>query len=210
MEALGRPMQTDKDAKKKVKGKASRERILDAAEKLFGSKGFHGTTTAELTAESGVSIAQIYRTFTSKDDIVIVITEQRMLNIGTELHVIFDAMKRGDLSIFDALKAMISSLLNDKDVSLVFEILAESCRNPAVAEHVEGRATAYRDEMRRFAAFAKPDSSPAEIEAFVNVMFSCLFGLYYRPVITTTDEETSHNVACLMMRALGLPDQPFI
>ncbi len=203
-------MQTTKRAKKKTAGKASRERIIDAARKLFGSKGFHATTTSELTAEAKVSIAQVYRVFASKDDIVIAIVEQRMRAMGMEMHAIFDAVKRGDLSTFDAMKTMVASLLDDREVGLVFEILAESCRNPAVAERVTSLTTFYRDGIYHLAAFAKPDSSPAEIEAYVNVMLACLVGLYYRPVLGTTNAETSHNVACLMMRALRLPDQPLI
>ncbi len=203
-------MQMTKGTKKKTKGKASRERIIDAARKLFCSNGFHATTTAELTAEAKVGISQIYRIFASKDDIVLAIVEQRMRAMGMEMHAIFDAVKRGDLSTFDAIKTMVASLLADREVGLVFEILAESCRNPAVAERVASLATFYRDGIHHLAAFAKPGSSPAEIEAYVNLMLACLIGLYYRPVIGTTNAETSHNVACLMMRALGLPDRPLV
>jgi TetR/AcrR family transcriptional repressor of uid operon len=203
-------MPTVKRAQKKTKGESSRERIIDAARRLFGSKGFHATTTAELTAEARVSIAQIYRVFASKEDIVIAIVEQRMRAMGIEMHAIFDAVKRGDLSTFEALKAMVASLLDDREVGLVFEILAESCRNPAVAERVASLTTFYRDGIYHLAAFAKPDGSPAEIEAYVNVVLACLIGLYYRPVLKTSNAETSHNVACLMMRALRLPDQPLI
>jgi TetR/AcrR family transcriptional regulator, repressor for uid operon len=203
-------MQTTKRAKKKTKGEASRERIIEAARKLFGSKGFHATTTAELTAEAKVSIAQIYRVFASKNDIVIAIVEQRMRAMGMEMHAIFDAVKRGDLSTFDAMKTMAAALLDDREVGLVFEILAEACRNPAVAERVASLTTFYRDGIYHLAAFARPDSPPTEIEAYVNVMLACLVGLYYRPVLGTTNAQTSHNVACLMMRALRLPDPPLI
>jgi TetR/AcrR family transcriptional repressor of uid operon len=203
-------MQTTKRAQKKPKGEASRERIINAARKLFGSKGFHATTTAELTAEAKVSIAQIYRVFASKDDIVVAIVDLRMRAMGMEMHAIFDAVKKGDLSTFEAIKAMVASLLADREVGLVFEILAESCRNPVVAERVTSLTTFYRDGIHHLAAFARPDSPPAEIEAYVNVMLACLVGLYYRPVLGTTNAETSHNVACLMMRALRLPDQPLI
>jgi TetR/AcrR family transcriptional repressor of uid operon len=200
-------MPMTKSAKKGSKRNASRERIIDAARKLFGTSGFHATTTAELTAASEVSIAQIYRIFASKDDIVIAIVEQRMSLMVAEMHAIFDAVKGGDLSTFDGIKAMAASLLNDQEVGLVFEILAESYRNPAVAEHVTRLATFYRDEIRHLAEFAKPDSSPVELDAYADVMLACLIGLYYRPVIGTTNAETSHNVACVMMRALGLADK---
>ena len=196
--------------RKNRKKEESKERILDAARKLFGSKGFHATTTAELQAESQVSIAQIYRTFSSKDEIVVTITERRMSAMAQEMHAITDAAKHGDIPMFDALKAMVMSLLNDSEVGLVFEILAESCRNPSVAERVASMATFYRNELRALAEFAKPDSSEIELEAYLNVILACLTGLYYRPVISTGKAETSHNVACLLMRALGLPDQALI
>ena len=199
-----------KRAKKNTKAKPSRDRVIDAARKLFGSKGFHATSTAELTAEAKVGISQIYRIFASKDDIVIAIVEQRMRAMGMEMHAIFDAVKCGDLSTFEALKAMVAGLLADREVGLVFEILAESCRNPAVAERVTRLTTFYRDGIHHLVTFAKPDSSPAEREAYVNVILACLIGLYYRPVIGTANAETSHNVACLMMRVLGLPDRPLV
>jgi TetR/AcrR family transcriptional regulator, repressor for uid operon len=201
-------MPTTKGARKNNTKKESRERVIDAARKLFGTTGFHATTTAELTAASEVSIAQIYRIFASKDDIVIAIVEQRMSLMVAEMHAIFDAVRGGDLSTFDGIKAMAASLLNDQEVGLVFEILAESYRNPTVAEHVTRLATFYRDEIRRLAEFAKPDSAPAELDAYADVMLACLIGLYYRPVIGTKDAETSYNVACVMMRALGLAEEP--
>ena len=127
-----------------------------------------------------------------------------------ELDNIFDSLKNGDLSTFDAIKAMATALLDDPDVGLVLEIMAESSRNPAVAERLTSLTTFYREGIRRLAMFAKPDSSPAELDAYVNVMLACFIGLYYRPLIGTANEEISHNVACLMMRALGLPDQQLV
>src|SRR5690625_2374605 len=48
-----------------------RERIIAAARHLFGQKGFHNTTTAELATEAAVSTDQIYRHFDAKADIVL-------------------------------------------------------------------------------------------------------------------------------------------
>ena len=203
-------MQITKGIKNNAKAKASRDRVIDAASKLFGSKGFHATSMAELIAESDVGAAQIYRIFLSKSDIVIAIVERRMNASLAVVNDIFDSVRRGNLSTFGAIKDMIAALLDDSEVDLVLEIMAESCRNPAVAEHLTSLTTVYRDGIRRLAVFAKPDSSLAELDAYVNLTFACFTGLLYRPVIKTTNEETSHNVACLLMRALGLADQPLV
>src|SRR3546814_12082863 len=60
-----------------VEGESPRERIVDAARRLFGSKGFYATTTAELAEEATVSVGQIYLLFTEKDDDILHIVENR-------------------------------------------------------------------------------------------------------------------------------------
>jgi len=198
-------------AKNTVKKKSSRERIIEAARNLFGSKGFHATTTAELTAEAKVSIAQVYRLFESKHDIVIAIVEQRMNANLAEIHDIFESVKRGEVSAADAIKALIAYSLNDPESGLVFEILAESYRNPSVAERLATLVTFHRDGIRRLATLANPDSSPSQLDAYVTLVSACLTGLFYhRPVTKAKSDEMNHNVTCLMLRALGLEDQALV
>lgn len=49
------------------------ERIVQAAVKLFASKGFHGTSMRALAEKAGVSIGAIYHHFASKDDVFLAI-----------------------------------------------------------------------------------------------------------------------------------------
>ncbi len=37
-----------------ARGEATRQRLLDAAERLFGTRGFHDTSIVEITREAGV------------------------------------------------------------------------------------------------------------------------------------------------------------
>jgi AcrR family transcriptional regulator len=48
---------------------AHRERILDAASRLFCKQGFHGTSTRDIVREAGVSLGNIYNHFETKEDI---------------------------------------------------------------------------------------------------------------------------------------------
>src|SRR3546814_20278573 len=59
-----------------AEGESPRERIVNAARRLFGSKGFYATTTAELAEEASVIVGQIYRLFTDKDDVILAIVER--------------------------------------------------------------------------------------------------------------------------------------
>jgi AcrR family transcriptional regulator len=56
-------------AKKRIPGEERREMIIEAAQRVFADKGFHGTTTRELAGEAGVSEALIFKHFPNKEAI---------------------------------------------------------------------------------------------------------------------------------------------
>ncbi len=195
----------------KTPGETPRERIIiTAARRLFGSKGFHATTTAELAAEASVSMGQIYRHFSSKDDIILSIVEENARARVAEMHSIFDTVERGEHSMFEAVKAIAAVSLQNSDGGLSYEILAEASRNPSVAERLDALIAFYRAGVRQLAALARPDVSPAELDAYVDIMTACFIGLGHRTAASHSIdvEQTSQNTACLMMRALGLSEQP--
>lgn len=47
-----------------------RDRILDAATRVFAAKGYHGSTIADIVRESGLSVGAIYTHFSGKDELV--------------------------------------------------------------------------------------------------------------------------------------------
>src|SRR3546814_18787560 len=65
-------------SRKYAEGESPRERIVNDARRLFGSKGFYATTTAELAVEAAVSIGKIYRLFTGKAVIILPIAEENL------------------------------------------------------------------------------------------------------------------------------------
>ena len=200
-------MQTTTARKATAKVPPTREKIIDAARKLFGIKGFHAATTAELAAEAGVNIGLIYRHFESKDDIVLTIGE-RMLDEHIERrNTIFDAMKHGEFSVFDAIKAFAYERLADSEGSLFFEVLAESFRNRHVAERMRTLTAIYHEGIRQLAVLARPDAPPKKLDAYADLMIACFTGLGYRPAIGIAEnaEETSYEIACLLM-TIGLPE----
>ena len=54
-----------------------RQQILDAARRCFSRDGFHNTTTADIVRESGVSQGTLYLYFTTKDDIILALADDR-------------------------------------------------------------------------------------------------------------------------------------
>src|SRR5882757_3328819 len=59
-------------------GGDKRERILDAAERVFAQHGFFAARVSEIAKEAGVADGTIYLYFKSKDELLISLFESRM------------------------------------------------------------------------------------------------------------------------------------
>jgi TetR/AcrR family fatty acid metabolism transcriptional regulator len=68
-----------------ARGGDKRERILDAAVRVFARKGFHATRVSEVAKAAGVADGTIYLYFKSKDDLLISLFEDRMEDINANL-----------------------------------------------------------------------------------------------------------------------------
>ncbi|KRC31755.1 TetR/AcrR family transcriptional regulator [Oerskovia sp. Root22] len=55
----------------------AREKIVDAADRLYYAKGYAAVGMDELRRESGVSLRRLYATFPSKDDIVLAVLARK-------------------------------------------------------------------------------------------------------------------------------------
>src|SRR3546814_10916427 len=86
---------------------------------------------------------------------------------------------------------------------------SEAYRNFPVAERLTALVDYYRSGVRQLAALTRPDVTAGELEAYVDIMMACFFGLGHRTLIGTARDvdKISHETACLLMRALGAPDQ---
>src|ERR1700681_2838513 len=56
----------------------TKTRILNSAEKLFGSNGFDATSLRDITAEAEVNLAAVNYHFQSKDSLIDAIIERRL------------------------------------------------------------------------------------------------------------------------------------
>ncbi|ALR20174.1 hypothetical protein ATN00_07525 [Sphingobium baderi] len=151
-------------------------------------------------------MGQIYRHFTAKDEIVLAIVEEDAKYRVAEMHAIFDAVERGEQTMFEAIKAITEIALHNEGGGLLFEILAEAWRNPSVAERLDTLTAFYRTGVRRLAELARPDLPASELDSYADIMMACFIGLGHRPAIAPCAdiEKASQTTATLMMRSLGL------
>ena len=112
---------------------ARRDKLLDAARTLFAERGFHQTGVAQIAKASGVLVGQIYRDFANKEEIVAAIAASDLQeSLGEE--DLARAAESGDTAaVRDWIRRFVSAKAK-KDCRLAAEIMAESMRNPKIAE----------------------------------------------------------------------------
>jgi AcrR family transcriptional regulator len=76
MRILNQPPQSETETK---------HRILQAAQRLFASRGYDGTTTRDLASAAGVAEGTLFRHFENKKAILIEVATQGWVEILTDL-----------------------------------------------------------------------------------------------------------------------------
>ncbi len=72
----------------------TRERILDAAERIFGERGFAGTSIREITKAAGVNIAAINYHFGSKEELLRAVLSRIVAPVNRERLELLDQAER--------------------------------------------------------------------------------------------------------------------
>jgi AcrR family transcriptional regulator len=74
----------------------TKDRILDAAEKLFADQGFTATSLRAITTEAGVNLAAVNYHFGSKDGLMEAVFERRLAPLNQERISLLDALEASD------------------------------------------------------------------------------------------------------------------
>ena len=96
------------------RGTDTKERILRAAELIFGRHGYAGTTLRAVTAEAGVNLASANYHFGSKEALVMEMLRQRVAPINEERLLLLEKSKQrangGPIPLEEILEALILPL----------------------------------------------------------------------------------------------------
>ncbi|WP_242193017.1 TetR/AcrR family transcriptional regulator [Sphingomonas hankookensis] len=111
---------------------ARREKLVTVARKLFSEHGFHGTGVAQIAAESGIKVGQIYRDFADKEAIVAEIVENDLRLFLHEAEIAQAVERRNIAAIRDWLRMFMRCGEASEARALMPEILAEAARNDRI------------------------------------------------------------------------------
>lgn len=197
---LGRPRDDEARA-------ARRQQILDGARACFVQKGFHASSIAMIAEEAGVSVANIYQYFETKDDLIVALVEAEVENDLAIVCLIGEAP-----SLRDGLNAAMVRLTGmakmHSVMQLRLEVLAESFRNKAVAAVVqqgEERTIAQLVQILRTAQAKgeiRGDLKPAQCAALILAISD---GLLSRlPISPRPIRELAHEALQVLCSHLGM------
>jgi AcrR family transcriptional regulator len=76
-----------------AKAVSTKDRILDAAERLFAEKGFAQTSLRDITAEAGVNLAAVNYHFQSKEHLIATVFDRRIGPLNEERIAMLDRLE---------------------------------------------------------------------------------------------------------------------
>jgi AcrR family transcriptional regulator len=71
--------------RREARAEARREEILDAAQRIFATKGYNETGIADIAAELGIGHGTFYRYFENKQDIAMQVLDRAILDIAASI-----------------------------------------------------------------------------------------------------------------------------
>jgi len=84
-----------------TKGSANRQRIVDAADHLFYSRGYNQTSFSDISDETGIPRGNFYYYFKTKEDILAAVVDARLVDFR-------DALKSCEASSSDPLQRLMT------------------------------------------------------------------------------------------------------
>ena len=103
-------------AQPRLRGAATRERILDAAEELFARRGYHGVSIRDITRDAGVDVALVNYHFGTKEALLDSVLTRRSEVLNAErmalLQACMDRARSGAPALADVIDAFTHPLLN--------------------------------------------------------------------------------------------------
>lgn len=125
-----------------------RQFILETSRRLFIRNGFHATGMAEIAADSGVKIGQIYRDFASKNEIITAIAVHDLSRFLNEVALEQAIVANDAAAIREWILGFVSYNEDIDGYRLMPEIVAESSRNREIGDLREKMNGLLRNALR--------------------------------------------------------------
>lgn len=171
--------------KKREKDETTKERILDAAKKIFVARGMAGARMQEIADEAGINKALLHYYFRNKEQLFETILLEVSTRFFPRLNQIFDS----DLPLFDKIRSFCSSYIDNvmKNPYIPIFVLNEMSQNQDIflksllknnAPNPTKLVVQIEEEVKNGNIIAV---SP--IQLLINMMSLCVFPFVSKPML---------------------------
>lgn len=173
--------------KTKEEALETRDKLLDAAGRVFSEKGVTGTSLGEIAKAAGVTRGAIYWHFCNKTELMEALWERTTMPLDD---VWGDCCPEADCDPLARIRAnavgMLQRVVNDEKTRQIYDILFHKCESVEEAEPIMARRLASRAECtpkieRFFEAAVECGQLPRKLDAHTALVgfFCYLDGLIY-------------------------------
>lgn len=166
-----------------ARGEATRERVLDAAERCFANSGFEAVTIRQIAREAGVTLGVISFHGGSKEDLFTTVVSRRANTLhDLRMRRIADLQSRGDITIRDLVDAYISPYLDiasrgDPQWRAYAKLIAREASHAPNSPHIRDL---YNPAARAFIAEVqalRPDARREVLATTLTLMVSSMLSI---------------------------------
>jgi AcrR family transcriptional regulator len=158
---------------------ATKEKILDTAERLIASQGFAATSLRQIISEAQVNLAAVHYHFGSKEELLDQLILRKVTRVNEERAALLDCFEResggGPVSVEKILAAFFEPMIaagcrNPQFVRLMGRLIAEGLIPSLAEKHFQPTTMRFIAALRR----ALPDLSEGELFWRVQFMFGAM------------------------------------
>jgi AcrR family transcriptional regulator len=176
----------------------TREDLVDAAERLFSSQGFHATSLDAVAAEAGFTKGAVYSNFDSKEDLFFAVYERR---VDRRVEQMETAVADATTSV-EALEGVMPGAgrppADDGWLAVFFEFWAHVLRHPELRQRF---AQQHRRVIEPLTKIAQPTADPAERYRLATARFAMQLGLQLERLTQpdVVDDDLGRRMAMTLM-----------
>jgi AcrR family transcriptional regulator len=133
---------------RREKQEQTRDRLLEAAARVFARRGYGQASVEEIAAEAGYTTGAVYSNFSGKEELFLALADKHVEHRITDIRAVAEAARRGDEPGAEAAEQFREFLERDPDWPVLFyEFWSFGVRNAKLREEFGKRREALRDAL---------------------------------------------------------------
>jgi len=168
---------------------SAKKRILDTAEKLFGERGIHGVSTADIAAEAHVNKALIFYYFGSKEELYRAVFRKLILSLKDMMEISLKDVEPGLSMIETFVRTHIDFLMHHQNIMsmIVRELLSSDTELSPLLTEISGFFKPLSNTLLVALATAKKRGEIRDVDplqTIVNIISLDIFFFLGNPILT--------------------------